>query len=297
MHVHTRSGKDGAIHFHISDTGVGIPEEKQSQIFDPYYTTKSKGTGLGLAIVHKIVESHGGRITVHSRPGQGTRFHISLPPSENRRKPKLKHRPWGKGNTMPHQQTHMLIVDDDRGHLATLKTIVSSWGYQVTTAEDGSIAVKMVKTQPFDLILMDVRMTEMDGIEALRQIKVYNPAIPILIMTAYSSVASAVDALKAGAYDYLTKPLDFETLRLTAERAMEHTHLRIENHRLKKKLGDAFDWQNIIGTSPPMRALIEMVAMVAPSEATVLITGESGTGKELIARSIHFNSRRSASHW
>lgn len=81
MHVHTRSGEDGSIHFHISDTGVGIPEEKQSQIFDPYYTTKPKGTGLGLAIVHKIVESHGGRITVHSRPGQGTRFHISLPPS------------------------------------------------------------------------------------------------------------------------------------------------------------------------------------------------------------------------
>jgi two-component system sensor histidine kinase HydH len=80
MHVHARSGKDGSIHFHISDTGVGIPAEKQSQIFDPYYTTKSKGTGLGLAIVHKIVESHGGRITVHSRPGQGTRFHISLPP-------------------------------------------------------------------------------------------------------------------------------------------------------------------------------------------------------------------------
>jgi two-component system sensor histidine kinase HydH len=81
MHVQTRAAEDGTIHFHISDTGVGIPEENQSQIFDPYYTTKPKGTGLGLAIVHKIVESHGGRITVHSRPGQGTRFHISLPPS------------------------------------------------------------------------------------------------------------------------------------------------------------------------------------------------------------------------
>jgi two-component system sensor histidine kinase HydH len=87
MHVHTWSAKDGSIHFHISDTGVGIPEEKQSQIFDPYYTTKPKGTGLGLAIVHKIVASHGGRITVKSRPGQGTRFHISLPPSENGKNP------------------------------------------------------------------------------------------------------------------------------------------------------------------------------------------------------------------
>ena len=190
------------------------------------------------------------------------------------------------------KQTHMLVVDDDTGHLATLKTIARSWGYRVSTAEDGTTAVDMVKAQPFDLILMDVRMTEMDGIEALRQIKAYNPAIPILIMTAFSSVESAVDALKAGAYDYLTKPLDFETLRLTVERAMEHTHLKVENRQLKEKLRDEFDWQNIIGTSPPMRALIDMVAMVAPSEATVLITGESGTGKELIARSIHYNSKR-----
>jgi two-component system, NtrC family, response regulator HydG len=195
---------------------------------------------------------------------------------------------------MPQQQKHMLIVDDDSGHLATLQTIARSWGYQVATAEDGAIAVERVKTQPFDLVLMDVRMTEMDGIEALRQIKAYNPSIPILIMTAYSSVASAVEALKAGAYDYLTKPLDFETLRLTAERAMEHTHLKTENHQLKQKLRDEFDWQQIIGVSPPMRSLIEMVAMVAPAEATVLITGESGTGKELIARSLHYNSGRSS---
>jgi two-component system response regulator HydG len=192
------------------------------------------------------------------------------------------------------KQTHMLVVDDDAGHLATLKTIARSWGYRVSTADDGSTAVEMAKEQPFDMILMDVRMAEMDGIEALRQIKTYNPAIPILIMTAYSSVASAVDAIKAGAYDYLTKPLDFETLRLTVERAMEHTHLKVENRQLKEKLRDEFDWQNIIGTSPPMKALIDMVAMVAPSDATVMITGESGTGKELIARSIHYNSRRCA---
>jgi two-component system, NtrC family, response regulator HydG len=192
------------------------------------------------------------------------------------------------------KQTHILVVDDDAGHLATLKTIARSWGYRVSTADDGSIAVELAKEQPFDLILMDVRMAEVDGIEALRQIKTYNPAIPILIMTAYSSVASAVDAIKAGAYDYLTKPLDFEALRLAVERAMEHTHLKVENRQLKEKLRDEFDWQNIIGTSPPMKALIDMVAMVAPSEATVLITGESGTGKELIARSIHYNSRRRA---
>ena len=190
------------------------------------------------------------------------------------------------------KQTHLLIVDDDAGHLATLQTIARSWGYRVSVAEDGMIAVEMAKGQPFDLILMDVRMAALNGIEALRQIKTYNPAIPVLIMTAYSSVASAVEALKAGAYDYLTKPLDFETLHLTVERAMEHTHLKDENRQLKEKLQREFDLQNIIGTSPPMKALLDMVAMVAPSEATVLITGESGTGKELVARSIHYNSGR-----
>jgi two-component system response regulator HydG len=193
---------------------------------------------------------------------------------------------------MTNDKTHVLVVDDDKGHLATLQTIAGSWGYQVSTAADGSTALALVRTQPFDLILMDVRMTEMDGIEALRQIKAYNPAIPILIMTAYSSVATAVEALKAGAYDYLTKPLDFETLRLTVERAMEHTFLKDENRRLKEKLREEFNWHDIIGTSAPMKALIDMAAMVAPAEATVLITGESGTGKELIARSIHNNSGR-----
>jgi two-component system response regulator HydG len=189
-------------------------------------------------------------------------------------------------------EKQLLIVDDDAGHLATLKTIARSWGYGVTAVDDGTDAVARVKETLFDLILMDVRMTQLDGIAALKQIKAFNPAIPILIMTAYSSVASAVDALKAGAYDYLTKPLDFEALRLTVERALEHTALKAENRLLKAKLEADFDWQNIIGRSPAMKALIDMAAMVAPSEATVLISGQSGTGKELIARAIHFNSGR-----
>ncbi|MDA8141731.1 MAG: sigma-54 dependent transcriptional regulator [Desulfobacteraceae bacterium] len=189
---------------------------------------------------------------------------------------------------------HILVVDDDPGHLKTLKTIISSWGYKVSMAEDGAQAVASVKAGPFDLILMDVRMAQMTGIEALRQIKAYNPAIPILIMTAYSSVDSAVEALKAGAYDYLTKPLDFDVLRIAFERALEHQHLKAENQNLKDKLGAGFHWDNIIGKSPKMKAMLDMLAMIAPSEATVLITGESGTGKELIAKSIHFNSPRKA---
>ena len=192
----------------------------------------------------------------------------------------------------PNVQATIMVVDDDPGHRTTLQTIIRSWGYAVEVTDDGSRAVEKVKERPFDVILMDVRMTVMSGIEALRLIQYYNPAIPILIMTAYSSIESAVEALKAGAYDYLTKPLDFEVLKLSIERAREHVGLKTENKALKEKLRSEFDLKNIIGKSRPMKEMIDMVAMVAPSEATVLITGESGTGKELIASSIHFNSNR-----
>jgi len=188
--------------------------------------------------------------------------------------------------------SHIMIVDDDLNHLKTLQTIVRSWGYQVSTADDGIKAVENVKEKPFALILMDVRMAEMSGIEALKQIKLYNPAIPILIMTAYSSVDSAVEALKAGAYDYLTKPLDFEVLKISLSRALEHSGLKAENATLRSKMSADYELENIIGRSLPMKALVDMMAMVAPSEATVLVTGESGTGKELIAKSIHHNSPR-----
>jgi len=188
--------------------------------------------------------------------------------------------------------TKILIVDDDPGHLAALKTITRSWGYAVQTTDDGAAAVETVTSSAVDLVLMDVRMARMGGIEALEKIKAYNPSIPIIIMTAYSSVESAVEALKAGAYDYLIKPLDFDVLKLTIERAREHAGLKAENMLLKSKLGADFNLANIIGRSSAMKALIDMVAMIAPSEATVLITGESGTGKELVARSLHFNSPR-----
>lgn len=189
-------------------------------------------------------------------------------------------------------QLHILVVDDDTNHVKTLQTIIKSWGYQVSVANDGSNAVESVKERPYSLILMDVRMTQMNGIEALHRIKQYNPAIPILIMTAYSSVDSAVEALKAGAYDYLTKPLDFEVLKRSMARALEYAGLKAENKQLKDKQKNSYNIENVVGRSDPMKKLIDMMAMIAPSEATVLITGESGTGKELIARSIHYNSSR-----
>ena len=186
----------------------------------------------------------------------------------------------------------ILVVDDDRAHRTMLHTLIGGWGYGVSEADDGATAIENVARQPYDLVLMDVRMVKVSGLEALDKIKSINPAIPVIIMTAYSSVETAVKALKQGAHDYLTKPLDFDKLRLTMERAMEHSRLREENRRLKESLGKQFDSRNIIGRSPAMASLLETVAQVAPSEATVLISGESGTGKELIAGALHYNSAR-----
>jgi two-component system response regulator HydG len=186
----------------------------------------------------------------------------------------------------------ILVVDDDDAHRTMLYTLISGWGYDVTEADDGATAIDNVKEQSYDLVLMDVRMVKVSGLEALEQIKSFNPAIPVIIMTAYSSVDTAVDALKQGAHDYLTKPLDFDKLKITIARAMEHTRLKEENRLLKESLGKHFDRQNIIGQSPAMVNLLETVAQVAPSEATVLISGDSGTGKELIAGAVHYNSSR-----
>jgi two-component system response regulator HydG len=188
----------------------------------------------------------------------------------------------------------LLLVDDDPGHLSMLKTVLKGWGYKVTPATDGAQAVEAIKEQPYDLALLDVRMATMDGIEALKRIKAYNPAIPALIMTAYSSVASAKEALKAGAYDYLTKPLDMDELRLTLERALDHVRLETENRALKQRVRADAGMGRLIGASKALKELSEMIAMVAPTEATVLITGESGTGKELVAKATHSLSARAS---
>src|SRR5208283_3331593 len=186
----------------------------------------------------------------------------------------------------------ILIVDDDPAHRLMLKKLLGGWSFDVYEADDGSTAIEKVSQRAFDLILMDIRMLKVSGIEALEQIKVINPAIPVIIMTAYASVETAVSALKKGAYDYLTKPLDFDELKIAIGRATEHNRLKKENEYLKVRLGEKFDRQNLIGQSPSMIKLLDTVAQVAATEATILITGESGTGKEVIANAIHYNSSR-----
>jgi two-component system response regulator HydG len=189
-------------------------------------------------------------------------------------------------------KTKILVVDDEAPHRQMLDAVLSVEGYEIHHAGDGQEAISLVEERFYDLILMDIRMSKVGGIEALKKIKKISPGIPIIIMTAYASVRTAVDALKSGAYDYLTKPLDIEELKMLVEKALHHRKLEQENVYLKERLGDRFDFSNIIGHSPAMHDLFETIALVAPSEATVLIVGESGTGKELIANAIHQNSPR-----
>ena len=186
----------------------------------------------------------------------------------------------------------VLIVDDDSVHRMILKKHLNDWGYQVNEADDGHVAVEAVRRMPFDLIIMDICMLNVSGIEALGQIKAINPETPVIIMTAYASLETVVSALKKGAYDYLTKPLNFDELRIAIGRATEHNRLKRENRYLRNRLDEKFNQHNLIGQSYPMVKLLETVAQVAPTEANVLISGESGTGKELIANAIHFNSMR-----
>ena len=190
------------------------------------------------------------------------------------------------------ENNKILVVDDDMGHRTMLKTLLTGWGYDIHLADDGTTGVDMVEKEHFDMVLMDMKMLKMSGMEALEKINAYNPSIPVIIMTAYSSVETAVDALKKGAYDYLTKPLDFDRLSLTIQRIFETMYLKKENQNLKQSLGREFSRENIIGSSPAITSLLETVKMAAPSDANILITGPSGTGKELIAGAVHYNSPR-----
>ena len=189
------------------------------------------------------------------------------------------------------KQTSVLVVDDDQVHRYMLCSMLAEWGYRTIEADDGTTAVAAVEKHSYDAVLMDVRMIKMDGHEAFSRMQIINPALPVIIMTAYSSVESAVEIIQQGAHDYLTKPLDFDRLRLALERAVDHKQVISKKEQIQQNETLPLE-TNIIGSSQPMQELLEMISYVAPTEATVLIHGESGTGKELVAEALHNNSDR-----
>ncbi len=186
----------------------------------------------------------------------------------------------------------ILVVDDETSQRELLEMVLSEEGYSVEMASNGEEAVKKVSDRFYNLVVMDLKMPGMGGLQALKEIKQISPTVQVLIITAYASVDSAVDAMRSGALSYLTKPVDLEELKIQVEKTMEFSDLVAENVALRAQVEGSFQASEIIGESPKLFEIFEALKMVAPTDATVLILGESGTGKELIADAIHLNSPR-----
>jgi len=186
----------------------------------------------------------------------------------------------------------ILVVDDEAIVLESLADWFKQDGYSVGKAHNGKEALRAIAEEDYDIALLDIKMPGMDGIELQSKLAAQKPDLTVIIMTAYASVDSAVKALKAGAYDYITKPFDPEELSILVRRAAEHRSLQRENIRLKESIDAIAPPSNIVGESPAIRHVLDLVAAVADSDATALIKGESGTGKELVARAIHSQSAR-----
>ncbi len=184
------------------------------------------------------------------------------------------------------------MIDDEAIQRDIVKDILEDQGYDVLTSGSGPEALEQIQASPVDLVLTDLRMPGMDGVELLEHIKAFDPEIVVVVITAYGSIESAVDAMKKGAYHYLTKPLDKEQLTLIVQRALRTKQLSDENRSLRQELQERYEFHNIIGQSRKMQAVFRMIEKVAPSESTVIIYGESGTGKELVARALHCHSKR-----
>lgn len=193
---------------------------------------------------------------------------------------------------MTHHET-ILLVDDDSSHRTMLKANLRSRGWAVLEAADGDEVLPILDRKNVDLILLDLKMKRMDGSATLAALLQAGITVPVIVITAFSSVESAVDAMKKGAFDYITKPVDIEEMQLTISRALHFRALGEENRTLREQLDEHHGADTIIGKSPVMQEMFATLNLVAPTDSTVLITGESGTGKELIADALHQNSLRS----
>src|SRR5881296_828045 len=190
------------------------------------------------------------------------------------------------------ESAKILVVDDETSILKLLKEALTQWGYQVACVSTGTEALEAIRTELFDAAITDIRMPEMTGLDLLREIKRHDESIEVVVMTGYPTIASAVEALKEGAYDYLSKPLILDELRHLMARVTERRCLKGEVQSLRARLGEELTVNELVGNAPPMQRVNEIIGKVATADAPVLIEGESGTGKELVAAAIHRLSGR-----
>ena len=188
----------------------------------------------------------------------------------------------------------ILVVDDEKNYLVVLSALLEGEGYEVTTAPGAARAAALIEEEEPDLVITDMRMPNMSGLELIQKVRPNHPDLPMLVMTAFGTVENAVEAMKAGASDYITKPFKNQELVITVQRALTMRKLLTQNRLLREELVGGKGFKDIIGDSKAMHDVFELVEKVASTKATVLLTGESGTGKELIARALHARSPRAA---
>ena len=186
----------------------------------------------------------------------------------------------------------ILVVDDEANYLTVMEALLGEAGYEVLTAPSAPEALKLAGASDLDLVLTDMKMPTMSGIELLEELHRLYPELPVIIMTAFGTVEKAVTAMKKGAFDYILKPFKNDEILVTIAKALEHRHLILTNRLLFQELEKKYGFPNIVGESKPMQEILALVKRVAASKATVMVSGESGTGKELVARAIHQCSNR-----
>ena len=186
----------------------------------------------------------------------------------------------------------VLIVDDEKNYPPVLSAVLEEEGFETLTAYSGEEALSVLKNSDVDLVLTDMKMPSMDGIELLERIKQKDPGLPVIMMTAHGTVEKAVEAMQKGAYNYILKPFDNERLVIYVNKAIQMFRVIKENRRLRKTVESQYSFGNIIGKSSKMQNIFDLIYKVAPATASILIEGESGTGKDLVAKSIHYNSPR-----
>jgi DNA-binding NtrC family response regulator len=186
----------------------------------------------------------------------------------------------------------VLVVDDEEVVVRSCVRSLDATRLEIETAADGAEALRKVEGAPFDVVLLDIMMPGIDGLEVLQRVKERHPDVDVVMMTGLAEIQTAVRAMKLGAFDYLSKPFDPDELALVVDRALEHRRLLLRNRSLEDEVGSKYRFENIVGGSPAMQAVYRLIARCAPTDCTVLVTGDSGTGKEMVARAIHYNSLR-----
>jgi CheY-like chemotaxis protein len=298
----------GELEIAVQDEGVGIGSEDLDEIFQPFRGGFSKGTGLGLSIVHRIVSDYGGEVRVTSKPGEGTTVRVVLPLAGEQAAPLPRSPPRRRAGRRDVTEDHetdiseappaaapaarILIVDDERSMREMLEILLRREGYDVTAAENGTAAIALLQERPFDMLISDVRMPDVSGIEVLRTAKALNPGDH-----RHHGDGLRVEGVHPGSPAAPGRRLPRQAVQRRGAEVPRPQGARAQpdpagERAPQARARNSHRFADIVGGSPAMAAVFQLVETIAPTTSTVLISGESGTGKELIARAIHFNSPR-----